>query len=69
MAGALHVQLAGDAWYFGRLYEKPTIGDADRPIEYEDIRRANCLLYRSAVLGAFLFAALRMGIMAVIAMC
>ena len=69
MAGALHVQLAGDAWYFGRLYEKPTIGEADRPIEYEDIRRANCLLYRSAVLGAFLFAALRMGIMAVIAMC
>ncbi|TGX98982.1 cobalamin biosynthesis protein CobD [Hominisplanchenecus murintestinalis] len=69
MAGALHIQLAGNAWYFGELYEKPTIGDADRPIEYEDIRRSNCLLYRSAALGAFLFAALRLGIMAVIAMC
>lgn len=26
MAGALRVQLAGDAWYFGKLYKKPTIG-------------------------------------------
>lgn len=25
MAGALRVQLAGDAWYFGKLYKKPTI--------------------------------------------
>lgn len=44
-AGALHVQLAGDAWYFGQLYKKPLIGDADRPIEPEDIQRANQLLY------------------------
>ena len=27
MAGALDVQLAGNAYYFGKLYEKPTIGD------------------------------------------
>lgn len=46
-AGALHVQLAGDAWYFGQLYKKPFIGDKDRPIEPEDIRRANRLLYGS----------------------
>ena len=26
-AGALHIQLAGNAYYFGKLYEKPTIGD------------------------------------------
>ena len=25
MAGALEVQLAGNAYYFGKLYEKPTI--------------------------------------------
>lgn len=68
MAGALHIQLAGNAWYFGKLYEKPTIGDADRPIEYEDIKRANRLLYASAALGTILFAALRLGIMAGIAM-
>ena len=27
-----------------------TIGDATRPVEYEDIRRANRLLYRTAFL-------------------
>lgn len=51
MAGALHVQLAGDAWYFGTLYKKPFIGENDRPIEAEDIVRANRLMYGTAVLG------------------
>lgn len=51
MAGALGVQLAGDAWYFGEKYEKPTIGDATRPIEVTDIQKANRLLYRTAWLG------------------
>ena len=45
MAGALDVQLAGNAYYFGKLYEKPTIGDPIRPVEIEDIPRANKLLY------------------------
>ena len=36
-AGALRVQLAGDAWYFGVLHHKKTIGDALRPIEAQDI--------------------------------
>lgn len=48
MAGALGVQLAGDAWYFGTLYKKKTIGDALRPVECEDIRRANRLMYASS---------------------
>lgn len=45
MAGALGVQLAGPAWYFGRRYEKPTIGDSTRPVVPEDILRANQMLY------------------------
>ncbi len=45
MAGALRVQLAGDAWYFGELYKKPTIGDPFRAVESEDIVRANRLMY------------------------
>ncbi len=49
-AGALEIQLAGDAWYFGKLYKKPTIGDPIRAIEVEDIKRANQLLYMTAVL-------------------
>lgn len=44
-AGALSVQLAGDAYYFGQLYKKPTIGDDNRNVEAEDIKRANYLLY------------------------
>ena len=43
-AGALGVQLAGPAWYFGEYYEKPTIGDAVRPVEAADILRANRML-------------------------
>ena len=50
-AGALGVRLAGNAWYFGKLYEKPSIGDALRPVEHEDIRRVNRLMYVTAVLA------------------
>lgn len=50
-AGALGIRLAGDTWYFGVLHHKPTIGDAQRPVETEDIRRVNRLLYISAVLA------------------
>lgn len=59
MAGALGVQLAGDAWYFGTLCKKKTIGDAIRPVEYEDIRRADRLLYGTAVLGLVVFSFVR----------
>lgn len=58
MAGALGVQLAGNAFYFGKLYEKPTIGDPDRSVEYEDIPRANRILYGTAVLGMAVFTVL-----------
>ena len=51
MAGALRVQLAGDAWYFGELYKKPTIGDPFRAVEPEDIVRANRLMYLTSALA------------------
>ena len=44
-AGALGVQLAGPAYYFGEYYAKPTIGDPLRPIEPADILRANRMMY------------------------
>ena len=44
-AGALGVQLAGPAYYFGQYYPKLTIGDTLRPIEPEDILRANRMMY------------------------
>ncbi len=59
MAGALDVQLAGDAYYFGKLYKKKTIGDPIREVEAEDIKRANVLLYVSSVIGLALFLGVR----------
>ena len=49
-AGALRVRLAGDAVYFGKLVKKKYIGDRLREIEYEDIKRANRLMYITAFL-------------------
>lgn len=62
MAGALQIQLAGDACYFGKLYKKPTIGDPMRAVEAEDIKRANVLLYATAILSLFVFAAIKLAV-------
>lgn len=50
-AGALGIQLAGDASYFGKIVKKPYIGDNMRALEYEDIKRANRLMYLTAWLS------------------
>lgn len=47
-AGALRVQLAGDTPYFGKVVSKPTLGDGLRPIEPEDIPKANHLMMGTA---------------------
>ena len=62
MAGALGVRLGGPAWYFGKYFNKPFIGDDARPIEPEDILKANRMLYTGSVLGLILLSALRAGI-------
>ena len=56
-AGAMHIQLGGTHEYFGKPVEKPTIGDADRLAEREDIRRANRLLYVTSGLMILIIAA------------
>ena len=50
-AGALGVQLAGPAYYFGQYYPKLTIGDALRPIEPEDILRADRMMVAESILA------------------
>ena len=50
-AGALGIQLAGDASYFGKTVKKPYIGDCVRAVEYEDIKRVNRLMYLTAWIG------------------
>ena len=59
MAGALDIQLAGDAWYFGELHRKPTLGDPIRPVEPEDIPRSNRLMVGTAFLALVAGAVLR----------
>ena len=66
MAGALDIRLAGNAWYFGKLYEKPSIGDAIRAVEPEDIRRSHKLLYGTAVLAAGAFLTVKIAILALL---
>ena len=66
MAGALNVQLAGDAWYFGKLYKKPFIGDPGRPVETEDIVRANRLAYVTDALSIAVFLLIRLAVVFVV---
>ncbi|WP_022749169.1 adenosylcobinamide-phosphate synthase CbiB [Lachnobacterium bovis] len=49
-AGALNVQLAGDAKYFGKIVKKDYIGDPNRKIRIDDIKSANNMLYTTAFL-------------------
>lgn len=58
-AGALNVMLAGNAYYFGKLFEKKTIGDNNRNIEPEDIKKVNKLMYSTAILGLILFSIIK----------
>lgn len=50
-AGALGVQFGGPAVYFGQRVEKPTLGDADRPITRRSYRQMIGLLYLTALLA------------------
>jgi adenosylcobinamide-phosphate synthase len=61
-AGALGVRLAGDAYYFGKLYKKEYIGEPLREVEAEDIVRANRLLYMCAILSLISLMGMKIGI-------
>ena len=54
-AGALQLRLAGPNFYFGKLVEKPYIGDDQRPIEALDILRSGRILYATAFFALLLF--------------
>ena len=51
LAAILNCRFGGTHDYFGKPVEKPYIGDAERAVETEDIRRANRLLYGMAFFG------------------
>lgn len=54
-AGALGLELAGPAVYFGVIHDKPFIGDPERSIEPEDIPAANRLMLMTAFLMTVFF--------------
>lgn len=62
MAGALRIQLAGDAYYFGKLYKKPFIGDSIKDVQYTDIMHANRLMYMTAFLTFLICMAVRIAV-------
>lgn len=59
-AGALNIQLAGDAYYFGKLYKKKTIGDDNRPVCPEDIVKSANLMYAASILSLIVFEGVRL---------
>ena len=58
-AGALDVELLGDAYYFGKLVKKETIGDNIKEIEIDHIKTMNKLMYVTAVLSLIIFSSIR----------
>ncbi len=55
VAGLLNIQLGGVSSYFGKVVEKPTIGDRSRAICREDIKRTIEIMYRAEILLLILY--------------
>jgi adenosylcobinamide-phosphate synthase len=61
-AGALGVQLGGTNIYFGHAIQKPTLGDAQRPITIETYSGMIRLMYLSSLLAFLAAIGIRYGI-------
>jgi len=59
MAGALRIQLGGANYYFGKLVEKPTIGDKLKVIDAQDVNKTAKVLYLSSGIGFVLAVVIR----------
>lgn len=60
VAGALQVRLGGANRYFGKLVEKPLIGDPLRPLASTMIADTVYLMYGAEILALILFTAVRL---------
>lgn len=65
-AGALGIQLAGPAQYFGKQIDKPYIGDKKRPVEAKDIKRTDRIMHVGALLALVIFMAVRLMVVSII---
>ena len=58
-AGALHLMLGGDHYYFGKLVHKETIGDDLQQAAPIHIKQMNLLMYFTSITGLLGFSLLR----------
>lgn len=63
VAGALGIQLGGDAFYFGRLTMKPTMGEKTREVSAEDIVSTGRIMQIGALFFAVLLLLVRRAIL------
>lgn len=54
-AGAIGVQFGGKTKYFGKYYEKPTIGDKLKEFQCEDIKKCYKIMFMTSLVGMTLF--------------
>jgi adenosylcobinamide-phosphate synthase len=54
VAGALGVQLGGRSFYFGRVEEKPFIGEPERSMSMNEVRESLHLMISSSLLAAII---------------
>ena len=59
-AGALHIQLGGGHFYFGKWVPKDTIGDDIRPVKADDIKSINSLMYLTAIISLVILALIKL---------
>lgn len=57
-AGALGVQFGGKTKYFGKYYDKPTIGDKEHEFEREIIKKGYRLMFMSSLVSMVVFTGL-----------
>ncbi len=55
VAGLLNIQLGGNNYYFGKIVEKPTIGDRTKRIEIDDIKKTIEIMYSAEFLLLLLY--------------
>ncbi|WP_432205205.1 adenosylcobinamide-phosphate synthase CbiB (plasmid) [Cetobacterium somerae] len=54
-AGAIGVQFGGRTKYFGKYFEKPTIGDKLKEFQMEDIKKCYKIMFMTSLVGIVLF--------------
>lgn len=58
-AGAIGVQFGGKTTYFGKTYEKPTIGDKLKEFDREDIKKCYKIMFLTSLVAVGVFSAFR----------